>query len=122
MIEGIFYSDKVNEADENDDTQREWCDIVSQMDAERERELSDNLAKETWNGMKAIKLTMLEHLPHHQRDHVRVRYNGGSPARMRPLELRFGEEAHRLQEKLEDISWRTSIFTSLCVGTGGIRT
>lgn len=93
VMEEFFHA-----ADEDDDNEGEWCDIGDETTDEWETSLSKNLAQAKAKGMTVNGMIALEEILREHQHIVRVRFNGGPPARIRPFELRIVEGAHPIRE------------------------
>lgn len=122
VMEGVFHADGGQDGDKDDKTQGEWCDIGNETKEEWEDSLRKSVAQAKKNGMTAGGLLSLEELLRKHRDIVRVRYNGGTAARVRPLELRITDGAHSVRAKPRRYPPRkTTILTTVRVAIGKIR-
>lgn len=99
VMEGALHDDGGEEREEEAETQGEWFDIGRETREELEQALSANLSQETSNGISEVGLIAPERLLNQHREKVLVRYNGGTPARARPLELRITERVYAIHAK-----------------------
>lgn len=99
IMEGVFHADGGEDDMADDDAQGEWCDIGEETTQEWEDSLSDRLAQAKGNGMSGNGTIVLEKMLRKHREIVRVRYDGGPSARVRPMELRIVEGAHPVRAK-----------------------
>lgn len=97
-MEGVFHSEG-GEQVEDDAIIQEWCDIGEEPENEWEVQLKNQLAEAKGKGLSAKGRERLERLLRNNRDVVCIRYNGGPPAKVRPLELRTMEGVSAVRAK-----------------------
>lgn len=98
ITEGVFHSEG-GEQVEDDAIMHEWCDMGQETDEEWETELASRLAQAKSKGLSTNGCRRLEKLLRENRNIVRIRYNGGPAAKVRPLELRTVEGAAPVRAK-----------------------
>lgn len=99
VMEGVFHADGGEEGDGNEDDNGEWCDVGCETDEEWEVALEGKLSEAARNGLSPDGKIKLEAIVRRYRKIVRVRYNGGPPARVTPLKLHIKEGVQPVRAK-----------------------
>lgn len=97
VSEDVFHS---NDNDDDDvDDENEWCDLGEETDTEWENHLQARLTEAHEQGISPNGRLRLESLLRKYRSIIRVRLNGGEPARVPPLQLKLKEGAVPVRAK-----------------------
>lgn len=99
VMEGVFHADGGEDVEEDQDNDGEWCDIGDETTEEWEEALRGKLKEAEHNGLSPTGKVTLEGMIRQHRSIVRVRYNGGPPARVTPLKLHVKEGVHPVRSK-----------------------
>lgn len=89
------------------------CDIREETVKEWKEALFSSLSRAKSNGTSEAGLSELEELLHRYLENIRVRYNGGPPTRVRPLQFKVTDGAHPVQAKPSRYLGETPIFTAI---------
>lgn len=98
IVEGVFHCEEGGQV-EDDSIIPEWFDIGKETEKEWEGELGHKLGEAKIKGLSENGFKRLEKMLRDNPDIVRMRYNGGPPAKVRPLELRTMEGASPVRAK-----------------------
>ena len=98
VLEGVFHADGTEESSD-DETLVNVSDLGPESDKEWEIELTRQLSLASANGISTNGLKNLESIVRRYRDIIRIRLNGGPPARVPPLELRLKPDAAPVRAK-----------------------
>lgn len=99
VMEGVYHAHGWELGNDDDDGSNEWRSINTETDEDWDKCLQAKISKAENNGMYLTFPAQLILLSHHDRDKVRVRYLGRSPACVRPLKLRLINNASPVRAK-----------------------
>jgi len=98
VMDGIFHEDDgEDQEDATGDTQ--WCDLGPETDEEWERAAALRLKEASANGISKQGCERLESLLRKYREFIRVRLDGGPPARVPSLQLNLKADARPVRAK-----------------------